>query len=275
MNLTKALFAVHLLGSVSALSMMAGEPNLTHFEHTALDDHRTKIVMSAEGDAKSYFIRVDKRPEGADLPGFFESQGFAIFNGGRSKDKAFLMDNGPLDEDATDGVFAITLNTGDWPEGDYMLRVGASNKPSPEKYKDSARYIAIKVGNPAPAPISNLPKAEHAVVWKNEDFYACFPALYVFPDGRLGTRFSTKATNSHMESLGGSQSLISSDGGTTWEKANEPLIERRWQTKDGHLVEAFAPGYIYVDAAKEEELKKAGKIVEPVRPGSSLITGAR
>jgi Neuraminidase (sialidase) len=124
-----------------------------------------------------------------------------------------------------------------------------------------------------PLQVSNIPSAKNRIVYQKEDIYTTFPSLFVLPDGKLGTSFDTRAARSHIDTSGGNLSLISGDNGKTWSKTSNPLIDRKWQTKDGRLVRAGADGWVYVDASQEDELKKQHKIIMKVRPGTIAYKG--
>ncbi len=50
------------------------------------------------------------------------------------------------------------------------------------------------------------PGAEHFEVYREQDVYACFPALYELPDGALYATFGTRAKRSHLDNTGGTWS---------------------------------------------------------------------
>lgn len=274
-----SLLHVGLMASAicSAQSVFAQSIKISDFEVTKIDSQKTKLVVTAAAKdiaIGSFFIRIDQRPPGTILPGFFSHQDFEFLNGGTpQKPSPMLMDNGPLDEDPRAGVFGYTFNTANWPQGRYMILAGAHNRPAAGAYVQGSRGMKIEVGDVKPIEISNIPSVEHRDVYMKDGIYACFPTLSIFPDGRLATTFGTKTVRSHIDDAGGSKSLISSDGGKTWSSASDPIVDRKEFTKDGSLATAEAVGWVYVDASKEKELRDQHKILMSVRPGVVAYLG--
>ena len=122
------------------------------------------------------------------------------------------------------------------------------------------------------------PNAEHHIVYKQEDVYACFPSLYHYEDGTLATSFGTRVRRSHIDNTGGSARMVSRDGGVTWQKAGKdvPTYDPQTVRADGNLAIASAIGWRYVDESEAERLKAEGRTVRPVRPGTvAYLSGAR
>lgn len=122
------------------------------------------------------------------------------------------------------------------------------------------------------------PNAEHHIVYKKEDVYACFPSLYQYQDGTLVSGFGTRVRRSHIDSTGGSTRMVSRDGGITWEKAGKdaPTHNPDSVRTDGNLAIANAIGWRYVDESEAERLKAKGHTVRAVRPGTvAYLSGAR
>jgi hypothetical protein len=121
------------------------------------------------------------------------------------------------------------------------------------------------------------PRAEHHVVFKKEGVYACFPSLYQYDDGTLVTSFGTRVRRSHIDNMGGSQRMVSHDGGITWENANGmPYYNPATIRADGHLAIAGAIGWRYAEEAELERLQAEGRTVRAVRPGTvAYLSGAR
>lgn len=276
-----ATAALALLATTSIV--LANEPapkiKLAQFEVTHPDANCTKLVMAGEGTdiaAGSYFIRIDLAPKSVDidsLEGVYERKGYYYVNGGTDeKPSPNLMDNGPQDEDLAKGVFAYSFYTKNWPDGRYMLLVGAQNRPASGIYMAAPKGFVITKGKVSPLQISNIPSETHQAVYQKEGVYAVFPDLFILRDGKIGTRFSTKSVRSHIAQSSG-VSLISADDGKTWKDAHKPLIDRRWQTKDGSLVLPAARGWIYVDASREEELEKQHKYIMVTPSGKIAYLG--
>ncbi len=120
--------------------------------------------------------------------------------------------------------------------------------------------------------------AEHHIVYKHEDVYACFPSLHRYEDGTLVSGFGTRVRRSHIDNTGGATRMVSRDGGVTWEKADAAV--RRYNPNavraDGHLAIANAIGWRYVDEGEMKRLKADGRTVRAVRPGTvAYLSGAR
>ncbi|MBC8874178.1 MAG: exo-alpha-sialidase [Planctomycetes bacterium] len=120
--------------------------------------------------------------------------------------------------------------------------------------------------------------AEHHIVYKREDVYACFPSLHQYEDGSLVSGFGTRVRRSHIDNTGGAARMVSRDGGVTWEKADGTAPHHNPNTvrADGHLANANAIGWRYVDEGEMERLKAEGRTVRAVRPGTvAYLSGAR
>jgi len=129
-----------------------------------------------------------------------------------------------------------------------------------------------------PPEVEVYANAEHHVVFKEEDVYACFPSLYSYDDGMLVTSFGTRVRRSHIDNTGGSARMVSRDGGITWEKAGAdvPSYNPAAIRADGHLAIAGAIGWRYVDEGEAERLKAEGRTMRAVRPGTvAYLSGAR
>jgi len=120
--------------------------------------------------------------------------------------------------------------------------------------------------------------AEHHIVYKKEDVYACFPSLYQYENGTLVSGFGTRTRRSHIDNTGGSTRMVSRDGGITWEKAGKDVPTYNPETirADGNLAIAGAIGWRYVDEDEADRLRAEGHTVRPVRPGTvAYLSGAR
>jgi len=114
------------------------------------------------------------------------------------------------------------------------------------------------------------PGAEHFEVYREQDVYACFPALYELPDGALYATFGTRAKRSHLDNTGGSGCARSTDGGRTWTRlAERPELYRQDMVRaDGHLALAGATGWRYAPEAQRAPLEAQGLEVRQVREGT-------
>jgi|GEM_PF-757085 len=280
LKILSVLTGVSLLTSCStAASDAQSSPKieLTQFEVTHPDSNTTKLVMVAKGTGiavGSFSIRLDQSPETAKLENYFEQSGYWYLNGGTANQPSpFLMDNGPHDEDPQKGVFVHTFHTQSWPDGRYAFRVSAMNRPAKGDYVADSRGFIFTKGKAAPQQMSNIASAQHQVIYQKDGIYACFPGLFILPDGKIGIRFGTKTVRSHIDNTGGSLSLISGDEGKTWEKAIEPIVDRRWETKDGNFVLPEAKGWVHVDASQKAALEKQHRVIMSVRPGTIAYLG--
>lgn len=122
------------------------------------------------------------------------------------------------------------------------------------------------------------PDAEHFVIFRQPDVYACFPSCYALPDGTLWTSFGTRVRRSHIDNTGGSAARVSTDGGRTWSepppgfRAYNPDAVRA----DGHLAHAGAIGWRYAKTEEAAALRAAGWHVRDARPGEvAYLSGAQ
>lgn len=283
MRVTAATIASILVCS-ALLALPAGaraqQIRIVDFDVSYPAGGKVRLMLQAECkgiELGSYCIRLTDRPEKPVPPGFaLHSNGYEYLRDGQmGLPVPNLAENGPLDEDPRENVFAITLDTALWPPGKYLLSVSAHNRPAAGDYVQDHRLVAVTVGPTSgePAPVGNVPGAEHRVVYQKPGVYACFPSLCETPDGRLITSFGTRTRRSHIDNTGGSLSLSSGDGGVTWSPVDQPRIDRRWQTADGRLVTARAEGWIYTDADRLEELKAKGKTTMHARDGVVAYLG--
>ncbi|MCC6240868.1 MAG: exo-alpha-sialidase [Phycisphaerales bacterium] len=260
--------AVMLAGS-AALAQI----NITDFQVDDSVKGKVKITVAAEGSENvkigSYAVRLSNvtpaphNLESLKLAGLtFSSSGYYyVYSTDFGKPDPFLKDNGQKDEDPREGVFSITLDGTQWPEGRYQFSIAAMNRPASGAYYDSARPVFLTVGNPDLTPAkSNLEDAQTVVLYQSKDVYASFPSLTETADGRYFTTFGTKVRVSHIDPTGGNKQMVSSDGGLTWEDSSEKPINPAWRTKEGTLVRAAADGWIYVPISKKDELDKDQKI---------------
>jgi len=111
--------------------------------------------------------------------------------------------------------------------------------------------------------------AQHVVIYKRKDVYACFPSLVQSEDGTLATGFGTRVRRSHIDPTGGSATYLSKDNGRTWEEAPKGyrIIEPSWRCPDGSLVRAGAYGWRQVPAERRAEFEDKAITVRDVRPG--------
>lgn len=99
---------------------------------------------------------------------------------------------------------------------------------------------------------------QHVIIFKEEQFYSCFPNLYQLEDGRLYTEFSTREVVSHIDPRGGTRRMISDDGGQSWIESDREFYNPKYRSADGTLSEANAFGWRYVSPGKREEIERQG-----------------
>lgn len=275
--MTPALMIVAMAATWSG-SASAQQIKVTQFEVTHPAKHKVRVEIHARGgdqvELGSFFMRfaVPVGPDHALPAGFYRSsQGFVYLESLDSgKPSPHHLDNGKRDEDSRQGVWVVTLDTSDWPEGRYTLTAGADNRPGTGTYYHDSKFIEIVVGDPPEEPlmVSNAPQAEHQIIYKKEGIYACFPSLKVLGPKTFVTGFGTRTRASHIDPTGGSQTLISEDGGYSWREATERVVNPRWKTSWGALVDPGIQGWAYVPAEKQAELEQQHKYIRPVRPGT-------
>lgn len=175
-----------------------------------------------------------------------------------------------------DGEVLLDLtgkSTWDAHEGRNLVGFGSlSSAATGEAWWD---YVTWTAEQPE---VAVWPNAEHHIVYKQEDVYACFPSLSQYEDGTLVTSFGTRVKRSHIDNTGGSARMVSRDGGVTWEKAGKdvPTYDPQTVRTDGNLALANAIGWRYVEESEAERLKAEGYTVRSVRPGTvAFLSGAR
>ncbi len=175
-----------------------------------------------------------------------------------------------------DGKTLIDLagkSTWDAHSGRNIVGFGSlSSAATGEAWWDSVTWTAEQ------PKVDVWPKAQHHIVYKQEDIYACFPSLYQYDDGLLVTSFGSRVRRSHIDNTGGSRRMLSRDGGITWEAAGADVPSYDPQTirADGNLAIAGAIGWRYVDEGQTDRLKAEGRTVQSVRPGTvAYLSGAR
>jgi len=134
---------------------------------------------------------------------------------------------------------------------------------------------AVKI-NPVNKPktvTNNTPEMKHHIIYKKDGIYACFPDLFIFSDGRLGTTFCTRTARNHIDPTGGALSMISSDNAQTWQTTDQPLLDRRWKTKNGRFVRAQATGWVYVPETRLQELRSRHKVIMQAKPDTIAYLG--
>lgn len=111
------------------------------------------VAMMATGNA-NFGIRQNREPGQSELPGwkshgpryaFIPSSDF-LGPGPYKNAHICHKDNGALDQDRREGVFAIEVDTEGWPEATYSLTVMASNRPALGGYLGDTRDFQITVG---------------------------------------------------------------------------------------------------------------------------------
>ena len=99
---------------------------------------------------------------------------------------------------------------------------------------------------------------QHVMIFKEEQFYSCFPNLYQLEDGRLYTEFATREVVSHIDPRGGTRRMISDDGGLSWKESPLEFYNPQYRSADGTLSDANAFGWRYVSPSKRDELERHG-----------------
>lgn len=99
---------------------------------------------------------------------------------------------------------------------------------------------------------------QHVMIFKEEQFYSCFPNLYQLEDGRLYTEFATREVVSHIDPRGGTRRMISDDGGLSWKESLLEFYNPQYRSADGTLSDANAFGWRYVSPSKRDELERHG-----------------
>lgn len=262
-------------------SNYSGPPRLIEIKTTNPTEHETKLFIQVEGEeieSGSFFIRLDKgRPPNTEEI-YKNANGFWYINGG-NKDHPTpnIIDNSNLDEDNRKGVFSYTFkNTSRWPDNLYGFTYGWHNRPQTEAYKSLSSGVVLLNGEPyAVEQASNIPNIDHSVIYMESGDYAAFPELFITDNAyTIGTSFGAKThSREHIDPRSVRHTLISQDGGKTWENTSKPLIDTRWKTKVGTLVLPVAQGWVYVDESQEEELIRQQRIIVPSTDGRIAYLG--
>ena len=275
------LLFVLALSQIATQICQAYPITITDFKISHPAPNKIKVMMAAKGEGVeigSYCIRLDSWPGEAGPPAGFviqSSGGSQVYTYFAHDNDILLKDNSPIDEDTRPGVFALTFDTTKWSEGDYHLLFCAHNRPAPGNYISDSRFEVITIGT-AKKPrksLVNAPQAQNHVIYQKDGIYACFPGLYLRPDNKLAISFGTRLQRSHIDPTGGSQAMISSDGGYNWQITKEPIIDRRWLRKDSTLARALATGWIYVPEAKLQELEQQHKTILHARKDTIAYLG--
>lgn len=265
-------FSCALAGAVLLCSTAKAQIKITDFKVEYPGKGTMKVTVSAEGSddvrVGSYAVcLIEVLPHRKIWPQklrglTWDPQGnYYVYSNDFGKPDPSLKDNGPKDEDPREGVFAITIDGSKWPVGKYFFIVAAMNRPAAGTYYEDRQMASLTIGNPVlKGGSSNVKDAEEVVVYRKEGVYVCFPGLTQLADGRLITTFATRARVSHVDPVGGSAELVSSDGGQTWSPTNEPVINPAWKTRDGTFVKALADGWIYVPRSQKDKLDQEQRI---------------
>jgi BNR repeat protein len=114
--------------------------------------HSFRLTLAAKGDGievGSYGMRTYAKTS-QDLPGFVPRSGYQYLVSRHSPTNTnhLLIDGSPDDEDATAGVYSVTVDTTGWPDGEYFFLAYADNRPAPRRYVTdrSLVYVAIADG---------------------------------------------------------------------------------------------------------------------------------
>jgi sialidase-1 len=106
-----------------------------------------------------------------------------------------------------------------------------------------------------------VPVAEHIVIYRQAGQYSAFPSLFNLPDGNLHVRFGARVSSSHVDPRRESMQYVSKDGGRTWNPTDSDIVDPTWATgpsKPGHLVDANAHAWRYVEPGRREEFEQQG-----------------
>ena len=116
------------------------------------DAHSFRLTLAASGDGievGSYGMRTYAKTS-QDLPGFAARNGYQYLVSGHSRTNAnhMLLDGGPADENPSEGVVCVTVDTTGWPDGEYFFLAYADNRPAPGSYVTDKClvYVAIADG---------------------------------------------------------------------------------------------------------------------------------
>lgn len=255
-------------------------PRLVKLEVTNPESSKTKLLIHVEGkgiETGSFFIRMDEgRPP--DTNEFYKSEnGFWYINGGSIEHPTpNVPDGSNLDEDNRKGFFSYTFkNMSNWPDSLYGYTWGWHNRPQTGIYKSLTSNGILLNGKPYTFEQSNIPGISHSVIYMKNGEYAAFPDLFIIDNAyAIGASFGVRTqSREHIDPRSVGHSLISQDGGITWEKSRRPQVDTRWETKKGTLVIPKAKGWVYVDATQEEELKRQQRIVVPSTDGRIAYLG--
>lgn len=103
-----------------------------------------------------------------------------------------------------------------------------------------------------------MQQTENIILYKQEGEYAAFPILFELPDHMLYVEFRSRPTGSHMDPRGEIIKMISQDGGRSWYRTEEDIINSDYKSSTGELADANAYGWRYVDPSKRKELQLKG-----------------
>ncbi len=271
MHDSKAIEIIVDENTTKATAFAKPEITLKKAEVVTVEGRKKKVLLTAEGTGVgvgSFYISVQKRPplDAPHLPGFYintSSGGYSEFFNGGDADRPVgaILDNSPKDEDPVNGAFAVTLDMEDWPEGEYWFKVGATNRPAEGPYIEGSTLLKIQHGTETQQAISNIPSAIHTVVYMKEGLYACFPNLYVLPDGRFATEFAARPLPSHYDGTGQSHPKRISTDGVNWEPYEGAMVDRKWRTRNGDFVIATAGEWTPAPVGERGALEAQGKVV--------------
>ena len=104
-----------------------------------------RVKAAATGMAIGSFVvrTADDVKKEATIPGFplYSSGRYYVAENGRYN----LKDNGPLDRDPANNVFALQLNTAGWRDGKHTFAVFASSRPAPGPFVAARHDFAVTV----------------------------------------------------------------------------------------------------------------------------------
>jgi len=257
------LFTVLFVFICSLLNAQSNEGAILveSFSVKEIDDFSIKIVLNAKSRGNvsigSYAVSVqgvyhDK--EIKEIPGLkLVNDLFYVVSKDFPTNEILLKDNGFIDEDARDNYFTITLNTSNWTNGVYDIRVSAMNRPATGNYVSGGEiYRYVKGVDKVVNYNSKIADVRHQVIWGDKDYYAYFPTLSMLDDKRLFTRFATRINPSHIDTTGGIKTMVSSDLGKSWIEVSNNFSVPNKPNKDGTLVNVTGGGWVYVNSGSIE-----------------------
>lgn len=107
-------------------------------------------------------------------------------------------------------------------------------------------------------PIKAMRENENIILYKQKGEYAAFPRLFELSGHTLYVEFRSRPTGSHMDPRGEIVRMISRDGGSSWDRTEQEIINPDYQSSSGKLADANAYGWRYVDPSRRKEFQLKG-----------------